>query len=83
VFPDLAGGEVEAVASGLLGPLARRFLARYVLPPAAEQGRAGVVTRRRQLWRKFWLMDGMGRRMAFALHHAAATARGVRVGARR
>ena len=43
---------------------------------AAEQGRAGAVTRRRQLWRKFWLLDGARRRAAFAAAHAADSARG-------
>ena len=76
LFPDLAGGEIEAVERELQGPLARRWLARWVLPPAGEQGRAGVVTRRRQLWRKLWLLDDTRRRIAFAAQHATDTARG-------
>jgi hypothetical protein len=76
VFPDLAGGEVEALERELQGPLARRWLAGWVLPPPSEQGRAGVVTRRRQLWRKFWLLDGPRQRVAFAARHAGDVARG-------
>jgi hypothetical protein len=70
--------EIDAVAGTLQGPLARRFLARFVLPPPREQGRAGAVTRRRQLWRKFWLLDDPARRLAFAFEHAVATAGGRR-----
>jgi hypothetical protein len=76
VFSDLSGGDIEAVERELQGPLARRWLARYVLPPAAEQGRAGAVTRRRQLWRKFWLLDDSRRRAAFASAYVADSARG-------
>jgi hypothetical protein len=76
VFPDLAGGEVESVERELQGPLARRFLARWVLPPPSERGRAGAVTRGRQLWRKLWLLDNTRRRLAFAVQHTADTARG-------
>jgi len=76
LFPDLDTTEMDAVAGELSGPLARRFLARFVLPPARERGRAGAVTRRLQLWRKFWLLDGSRRRLAFVFEHAAATAEG-------
>jgi hypothetical protein len=72
------GREVEAAAESLQGPLARRFLSRFVLPRAQERGRAGVVTRRVQLWRKFWLLDGPARRLAFVLEHATASAAGRR-----
>jgi hypothetical protein len=77
-FPELGEGEAAEVARRMVGPVARRFLARYVLPPREEQGRAGVVTRSRQLWRKFWLMDGMRSRLAFAARHAEATLQGWR-----
>lgn len=71
VLPDLAG-ETEPVEKELLRPVTRVFLARCVLPPAREHGQQGAVTRRRQLWRKFWLMDGTRQRLAFAAEHAAA-----------
>jgi hypothetical protein len=77
VFPDLGGGDLESVERELQGPLARRWLVRWVLPPPGEQGRAGAVTRGRQLWRKFWLLDDTRRRIAFAAQHAADSARGL------
>ena len=79
-FPELAAADVQGVGRALLGPLARGWLSRFVLPPAAEQGRAGVVTRRRQLWRKFWLMDTLRHRLAFAVQHARAGTRGAQAG---
>lgn len=38
---------------------------------AARRDRKRNVNRRELLWRKFWLIDGMGRRIAFALDNAA------------
>ena len=81
-FPELAAAEVQDVGRALLGPVARGWLARFVLPPSGEQGRAGVVTRRRQLWRKFWLIDSVGNRVAFAARHAVDAVRGARAGGR-
>jgi hypothetical protein len=78
LLPGPDADAIAAVAHTLSGPLARRFLTRFVLPPPREQGRAGAVTRRIQLWRKFWLLDGPARRLAFVLEHAAATAGGWR-----
>jgi hypothetical protein len=77
LLPELADARTQAAARAMAGPLARRFLAAAVLPPLAEQGRAGVVTRRRQLWRKFWLIDAPWRRVGFAAEHALAAARGL------
>jgi hypothetical protein len=77
-FPELGEGETAAIARSLVGPRARAFLDRFVLPPAEEQGRAGVVTRRRQLWRKLWLLDGPRERATFAVAHAAASLSGRR-----
>jgi hypothetical protein len=82
LFPELEGGELAAVRDGLLAPTARRFLDRYVVPPVADQGRAGAVTRARQLWRKLWLMDDARLRLAFGLSHGVATLRGRVLGAR-
>ena len=77
LLPDLADARTQETARAMAGPLARRFLAAAVLPPLPEQGRAGVVTRRRQLWRKFWLIDAPWRRLGFAAEHALALLRGL------
>jgi len=76
LMPDLGTEELARVSDGLLAPRARAFLVRRVMPPLAEQGRAGVVTRARQVWRKVWLMDNAWRRLAFAGTHAMAVASG-------
>lgn len=79
LFPELRGGELEALADALLSAPVRAFLGRFVLPPLAEQGRERVVTRGRQLWRKLWLIDGVRLRAGFGLEHALATLRGRRL----
>jgi hypothetical protein len=61
---------------GLLTDRTSRFLERFVLP-----GREGLrVTQPRgrglQIWRKFWLMDSIWRRLCFALHYSYAVASG-------
>jgi hypothetical protein len=76
LMPEIWTADVARVADALLPPRVRAFLARRVLPPPHEQGRAGAVTRTRQLWRKAWLMDGAWRRLAFAGAHAAALVEG-------
>lgn len=76
LMPEIWTAELARVADGLLSPRVRSFLARRVLPPLHEQGRAGVVTRTRQLWRKAWLMDSAWRRIAFAGAHAMAVVEG-------
>jgi hypothetical protein len=81
LFPELAGDPL-ARAREVVGPLARRLLPRLVLPPASEQGRPGAVTRRRQLWRKFWLMDGARPRLGLLAEQAASAWRGRRRGPR-
>jgi len=77
LMPELRTADRDAMLQDLLPTRARRFLERRVLPPLAEQGWPGVVTRRRQLWRKLWLMDDAGRRAAFALAHGAAVVEGA------
>jgi len=76
LFPELGGPDVQAVGRSLVGPVARSFLVRSVLPPPAEQGRAHAVSRGRQLWRKFWLIDTLPHRLGFAWEHAFASLRG-------
>jgi hypothetical protein len=76
LFPELATPEREALARRCLGRPVRAFLDRFVLPSPADQGKPGVVTRTRQVWRKFWLMDSLARRLAFGFSHAYAVAAG-------
>ncbi|HEX6737612.1 MAG TPA: nucleotidyltransferase family protein [Vicinamibacteria bacterium] len=78
LFPELETPRLAALRERLLAPPTRRFLDRFVLPPVADQGHAGVVTRRRQLWRKLWLMDDLRLRVGFGLAHAQASWRGRR-----
>jgi hypothetical protein len=82
LFPELETPALLAVRDGLLSGRARGFLDRYVLPPAAEQGREGVVTRPRQLWRKLWLLDDVRLRVGFGVSHGLASLRGRVIGAR-
>lgn len=81
LFPEtgalLQAGDLER----LLDSRARRFLDRRVLPDPSDREPV-LRTRGEQLWRKFWLIGSPGRRVAFALHHVAAVARG-RLTARR
>jgi hypothetical protein len=76
LMPEIWTVELARVSDGLLSPRRRRFLARRVLPPLSEQGRAGAVTRARQVWRKAWLMDNAWRRIAFTGAHALALVEG-------
>ncbi len=69
LLPELAALGVERAAGELLGPTARRFLQAWVLPDPWEHGDGRRPGRRVQLWRKFWLIDGLGRRTAFAVYH--------------
>jgi hypothetical protein len=82
LFPELETPALAAVRDALLGPRSRRFLDRFVLPPVADQGRAGAVTRGRQLWRKLWLMDDLRLRVGFGLSHGYASLRGRLLGPR-
>jgi putative nucleotidyltransferase-like protein len=76
LFPELESRELASVRDGLLSGRVRRFLDRFVLPPVSEQGRVRAVTRRRQLWRKLWLLDDARLRLGFGLSHGYASLRG-------
>jgi hypothetical protein len=76
LFPELETPALASVRDGLASPRVRRFLDRFVLPAVGDQGRAGAVTRARQLWRKLWLMDGLRFRVGFGLSHSYAALRG-------
>jgi hypothetical protein len=76
LMPEIGTDELARVSDGLLSRRVRAFLSGRVLPPRGEQGRAGVVTRARQVWRKAWLLDDAWRRVAFAGTHAIALVEG-------
>lgn len=73
LVPELATPERESVRDALLPPATRAFLDRHVLPGETDRGKSRTDWRRRQLWRKFWLMDSARRRAAFGVEHAWAT----------
>jgi hypothetical protein len=75
-FPEMQTVERAAVVDGLLPAGARVFVDRFVLPRPGEHGRERQVGRGLRLWRKFWLMDNLRRRAAFALQHVYAMAAG-------
>lgn len=76
VFPDFRSEDVrEAMARVVPAPTAR-LLDRLVLPPPSALGRRSPTPPVVRYWRKAALMDGTGRRLAFALFHARAVARG-------
>jgi len=77
--PEAAALGAETAAARLLGQPARRFLDRRVLPEVREYGDGPRPGRAVQLWRKFWLIDGLGRRVAFALYHGRAVWQARRV----
>jgi hypothetical protein len=76
LFPEFGTPEREALASEMLAPSVRGFLDRAVLPAPTEQGKEGVVSRARQVWRKFWLMDSLPRRLAFGASYLYALVAG-------
>lgn len=76
LFPEFATPEREALASESLARPVRAFLERFVLPSPADQGKPDVVTRVRQIWRKFWLMDSLFLRLAFGIYHLYAVVAG-------
>lgn len=74
-LPELHGGPVDRVRRDLLTPITRGFLDRWVLPEPWEQSLGRPLPRAAQLWRKYWLMDGLRARIGFAAYHAWAVVR--------
>jgi hypothetical protein len=69
VFPDLHTETYDRLTDSILPSGRRRFLVDRVLPnPLARRFRE-KPSRATQLWRKFWLIDSMPRRLAFLWHH--------------
>lgn len=75
LFPELATPRFESAMGLALSPRSRAFMDRFVVPHRVA-GPKTIPSRSIQLWRKFWTMDSMYQRSAFAVEHAAATARG-------
>ena len=83
LFPEFRTPDVGAAMARVLSGPSRRFIDRFVLPTPAEVRSTRRPRRWLQLWRKFWLMDTTGRRVAFAFSHGAATLRSWRSGSRK
>jgi hypothetical protein len=64
--------EVRAAAERVLPRNSRRFLDRFVLPDPRRLLDRRLPPRATQLWRKFALMDGVERRLAFVAYHVRA-----------
>lgn len=82
LIPEFGTDEREAMARGLLSPLVRLVLDRWVLPRDEERLRERDLGRGRRLWRKYWLIDNPWRRACFALHHGYAALAGWWIGRR-
>jgi|SRR5581483_3466924 len=76
LFPDLHSDEYDRVRASLIPARRQRFLENRILPDVFRRRYDSPPGRIRQLWRKFWLMDSMRLRTAFAFHHAYASAAG-------
>jgi hypothetical protein len=74
-LPELDDGPAGQVRRELLTPVTRAFLDRWVLPEPWEQSGGRPLPRTVQLWRKYWLMDSLRARAAFAMYHAWASVR--------
>jgi len=78
VFPEFRTEDVREAMARAVPVSTARFLDRLVLPPPSALGRRGLGSPVVRYWRKGALMDGVRRRLAFALFHARALARGWR-----
>ena len=78
LFPDFRTLTVDRAMARVLARPIQRFIDRWVLPEPGAVRRATRPRRGLQLWRKFWLMDTYGRRLAFATYHVRALWRGWR-----
>lgn len=75
-FPELRTAPLATAAEALLARPTRAFLDLCVLPTPAGRGSVLRGGRVRQLWRKFWLIDGLAGRVRFAAAHALAALEG-------
>jgi Uncharacterised nucleotidyltransferase len=68
LIPELRTERSERSLYVIVAPMRARFLDRHVL----TQSTSRLTGRPLQVWRKFWLIDRMWRRVAFAVYHAYA-----------
>ncbi|MEO6626811.1 MAG: nucleotidyltransferase family protein [Burkholderiaceae bacterium] len=69
LFPSARSQAVADAMQELVSKPVRRLLIRHVLPGAGARACVPPISRREQLWRKFWLIDKFWRRVAFLLYH--------------
>lgn len=77
LFPSARTPAVREAIEFLLNARTRTFLAERVLPDPGREPSGHVTGRRLQLWRKYWLMDRLWRRLAFAAYHVWETMVGL------
>jgi hypothetical protein len=82
LFPESRTEARASLARHLLPGPTRVFLRRCVLPSVGQHGRGKNMTRPVELWRKLWLLDGFGRRLAFAAYQLGACITGRRLARR-
>jgi hypothetical protein len=78
VFPEFRTEDVREAMAHVVPVSTAHFLDRHVLPPPSALGRRGLGSPFVRYWRKASLMDGVRRRLGFALFHAGALVRGWR-----
>jgi len=79
LFPSARTAAVSESIGLLLSARTRTFLAGRVLPDPGKEPSGHVTGRRVQLWRKYWLIDTLWRRLAFVAHHGWETIAGLAV----
>jgi hypothetical protein len=65
LFAEIETAAVTRAAESLLAPGSRRFLDSFVIPDRLRTLSGHRDGRAMQLWRKWWLTDGVARRAAF------------------
>ena len=69
LFPSVLDDDLSDAMEQLALRPVRRLLISHVLPSVALRSCLPPISRREQLWRKFWLIDKFWRRIAFLLYH--------------
>ena len=76
LFPEAESLVSDRDLGSLLPSRTRLFLDRRVIPAPGTRRTDARWPRATQLWRKYWLIEGLARRAAFLLSHTAAALRG-------